>query len=54
MQSFTALCVTLHAILCKKLLLFMLVLKLNLNYKISSTKLYAHEMFVSQEFRTTF
>jgi len=32
----------------------MLVLKLIFNYKIFSTKLYAHEMFVSREFKTIF
>jgi len=38
----------------RKLLLSPLVLKLIFNYNVFSTKLYAHEMFGSREFRTIF
>jgi len=40
--------------LCKKLLLSLVVLKFTFNYKVFSTKLYAHEMFGSREFTTIF
>jgi len=36
----------------RKLLLSIAVLKLIFNYKVFSTKLHAHEMFGSREFRT--
>jgi len=38
----------------RKLLLSIVVLKLIFNDKVFSTKLYAHEMFGSREFRTIF
>ena len=38
----------------RKLLLSIVVLKFIFNYRVFSTKIYAHEMFESREFRTIF
>ena len=52
MQSYTVLCVKFIKLYARKLLLSLVVLKLIFNYQVFSTKLYAHEMFVSREFKT--
>jgi len=56
MQSFTVLCDKLHTILCKKIATINSNLKIDINCKVFSTKLYAHKMFGSRsrEFRTIF
>jgi len=54
MQSFAGLCPKFHTVLCKKISTVDTCLEIDINCKVFSTKLYAHEMFGSREFRSTF
>jgi len=54
MQLFTVVYALFHTILCKKFVTVIGTFKLIFQYKVFSTKLYAHKMFGLQEFGTIF